>query len=79
MFQLSEISKKNISNSVGLEWDSIVDKDVSTLESHLEARLGKKILSYSKSDDRALARGSVYLFLNRFLNMDTIDKKLSKI
>lgn len=79
MFQLSEISKKNISNSVGLEWDSIVDKDVSTLENHLETRLGKKILSYSKSDDRALTRGSVYLFLNRFLNMNTIDKKLSKI
>lgn len=42
--------------------------DFEDIDKNIENKIKKKLSYSNKIDDRLLGRGSVYLFLNRFLN-----------
>ena len=79
MLKLNERSKQNIQRHVGIPCENIGSMDISTIESTIEKKKGRRIRLLKILDRRLIGRGSVYLFLDRLLNMNTIDKKLSRI
>lgn len=60
-----------IQRDTGLTCDQIVSMDVDELTQAIERKIGKKLKFKKSRDPRLMSRGSVYLFLNRFLNFDT--------
>lgn len=73
---LNEKSKLSIERVTGLTYDEIVSMDSQEIRSKIEKRIGKKLRFKTIKDKRLSGRGSVYLFLNRFLNFDV--KKLDR-
>lgn len=79
MFKLNQKSKDTISKSVGLPFDEVVSMDVERLDSHIEKRIGKKLSPSYRKGNTLVNRGSVYMYLQRLINRNSIDMKLSKI
>ena len=78
-FILSEETKNNIQEDVGIPMDEMLSMSATSIDAIIEKKIRKKLVLKQTNDSRLRSRGSVYLFLNRFLHMDDIDKKLSKI
>ena len=78
-FILSEETKNNIQEDVGIPMDEMLSMSATSIDTKIEKKIRKKLVLKQTNDSRLRSRGSVYLFLNRFLHMDDIDKKLSKI
>lgn len=79
MFQLNDKSKKTIERYIGLQYNEIASMDLDTLESKIEEKIGKKLDYAHINDDRLLGRGNIFMYLARFIKIEAINKKLSKI
>lgn len=77
-FKLNRKSKETIEKNVGCSFDELVRSDVDSLDSAIEKKIGKKLKPQFKVGSY-VARGSVYLFLNRLVDQNEIDRFLSKI
>ena len=53
--------------------------DVELLDHKIESKIGHKLDFENVTDPRLIGRGSVYIFLNRLLRLNTIDRILSRI
>ena len=76
-YQLSEKTKKSIEKSVGLTIEEIQTMSVDELTKSIEAKIGKK-LSFA-TEFKGFFTRDVYLYLNRFITREEINKGLSKI
>lgn len=75
---LNEKTQAAISKHVGLDINKIREMSFEEIDLVIEKKIKHKLVH--KTDDvRFMGRGSVYLFLSRLLNIDIINKKLSKI
>ena len=81
MSMLNEYSKHTINEIVGLSCDKIMTMDVEEITAHIEKRIGKKLTFFNNSNEELLVRGSVYMYLNRFLKWDRkkMNKEIDKI
>ncbi len=77
-FRLNEESKKSIEKKTGLTFEELISKDAETIDSIIEDRIGKKLKNRYRIGNY-IARGSVYIFLNRLIGKKDIDSVLSKI
>lgn len=68
-YTLSQETIKSIENAVGLSYDEIISMDVDELDAIIEKKIDKK-LEYSLNDLRVPVRGDVYLFNNRFFDLN---------
>lgn len=79
MYELNAITKANIFKRVGMSVDEIINSDIEDIDSHI-SRFKKCKISYSKRHNNLLmGRGQPYIFLDRLLGMNTIDKALKRI
>ena len=78
-FQLNQRCKENIRKSTGLEVSEISKMSSDEIDTYLEKRINKKLEYKMPVDNRLTSRGSVLLFLGRFLKLSFIEKKLSRI
>jgi hypothetical protein len=76
---LSEETKKNIELSIGIPIEKIESLDAVSVDKLIEEQNKKSLVINSNKDPRLPERGSVYLTLNRYIEMLNIDKKLSAI
>ena len=74
-YTLSQETIKSIENAVGLSYDEIISMDVNELDVIIEKKIDKK-LEYSLNDLRVPVRGDVYLFNNRFFDLNKKQGKL---
>ena len=77
MYQLSETTKQNLADSVGIPYEKLTEMDVDKITTHIEKKLGKK-LGYSQPDARFSGSGddSVYIDQGLLMTMATVDRKL---
>ena len=68
-YTLSQETIKSIENAVGLSYDEIISMDVNELDVIIEKKIDKK-LEYSLNDLRVPVRGDVYLFNDRFFDLN---------
>jgi len=66
MFQLSQKTKDHISKSTGIQWNTIITSDIQTLEKWIQSKGKFKLNRF-------------FTIFNRFIDMESLDKKLSKI
>lgn len=79
MYKLNEKTKNNIFKKTGMTVDEIINSDVDVIDSNI-SRKTKCKLSYSTIKNNLLiGRGQPYIYLNRLLKMQTIDKALKRI
>ena len=79
MLPLSLKTKQNIEKSVGISTDQISSMSTTELDTHIEKKIKKKLRIYIPRDSLLIGRGSVYIYLRRLMEMDIIDKVLSRI
>lgn len=77
MYLLSEKTKNNILQTIGLTVDQIFDMDCEQIDIHISKMHNHKIEKYIL-DDRLVARGQSYSYRKRFINMEEVDRKLKK-
>ena len=77
-FKLSSKSERHIEIFTGMNSAAISNMDAEDIDKNIEKRIGKKLTS-DINDDRLIGRGSIYLFLHRFIRTKWIDKILSRI
>ena len=70
-FSLNEQSKASIEKVTGISYDDILKMDIGSIDYIIEKKIGKKLKFKSVTDSRLMGRGSVYLYLNRFFDIDT--------
>lgn len=78
---LNKETKKSIEESTGLKFEDILNMDSEDIAKKIEKKIGKKLLFSTSNDSRLPSRGSVYLYLKRFLNYDTesLDKYIDSL
>ncbi|TAF75452.1 MAG: hypothetical protein EAZ53_06095 [Bacteroidetes bacterium] len=67
MFKLNEASKASIFEDTGISFDEFKTLSASEIDSRVEKKIGKRLTFPNSTDERFQSRGSVFLFLNRFL------------
>lgn len=75
---LNEKSKKHLKNHIGISVSDMARMDATQLDKIIENKIGKK-LRYQSKYKHLISRGSVFLYLEKFLGISFIDKKISKI
>ena len=78
MHQLNINTKASINRTVGLDFDRLQKMSAVEIDAFIEKRIGKR-LRPAKALKGLISRGSVFLFGNRLMSSDYIDKRLSKI
>ena len=69
MYILNENTRKNIENKTGIPFEDIENMDFEDIDFNIEKKIGKKLTYSANIDNGLIGRGSVYIFLNRFLNL----------
>lgn len=77
-FKLNEKTLQFIHKDTGLDVKTMQSMSCSEIDRHIEEKNGKK-LKISEADNRLLSRGSVYVYLKRFIGLNKINKKISRI
>ena len=72
-YQLSEKAKENISRTIGLPFDEIVNMDFEDLEKYIEQRIGKK-----PTYDLRLRIEGIPIDEEHIITIEQVDKKLDK-
>ncbi len=79
IYELSERTKKSISNCVGMSFDKICNL---SLEEEIEVaskKCGHKIGFSRKQDNQRVGRGSPYLAKRKFRTLEEVEKKIAGI
>ncbi len=75
---LSESSKFFLEKKLGITIEEMAKKDSLELDKLIEEKLNKK-LGFMSAIRNQIGRGNVFLFLQRFLEIDTANKRIAKI
>lgn len=78
MHVLNECTRKTLSKRLGKSYNEMLQMSAEDLDALIESRIGKK-LTPAFSLKNMVNRGSVYLFFNRLVSQNKIDKQLAKI
>ncbi|MCW3784947.1 hypothetical protein [Plebeiibacterium sediminum] len=78
VFTLSEDAKKAVQKSTGLTVSEIQSMEVGRVDRAIEKKIKKK-LTHRVRYKHMHSRGSIFMFLGRLLDIDYVDKKLSKL
>lgn len=76
---LNEKSKASIEKTTGIKVSDLIRMGVDEIDASIENKIGKKLKFHTNWKNIIIGRGSVYLFLNRLIKLEFINKKLSKI
>lgn len=75
---LNKKSREILEKRLDMSFEDISKMDVEELDKLIEKKIKKK-LTYQRKYKSMIGRGSVYLYLNRLLSREKVDKRLSKI
>jgi hypothetical protein len=75
---LNEKTKAFLEKELGMKIEELEKKDAFELDQMVENRINKK-LSYVNQIRNQIGRGNVYLYLGRFLNINSANKRIAKI
>ena len=64
---LNQKSRESIEKQTGLTVEQIMEMDIEDIDNAIEKKIGKKLSYPTQTDLQLYGRGSIYLFLNRFL------------
>ena len=78
MHILNNHTRNILSKRLGKSYDEMLQMSAEDLDALIEKRIGKK-LTPAYSLKNMVNRGSVYLFFNRLLSQNEIDRQLTKI
>ena len=80
-YTLSIETQDIIEKKLGISFKDILETDAVTLDKKIEDKIGKPLKAEPIRDERLMSRGSVYLFLERFLCFNTkkLDRYIDKI
>ncbi len=78
MHILNEYTRKTLSRRLGKSYTEMLQMSAEDLDALIEKRIGKK-LTPAFSLKNMVNRGSVYLFFNRLVSQNEIDRQLAKI
>lgn len=79
--QLTEATKKHLSEKLGIPFEDIVKKSASEIDDLITAKTGRKLKPQFQKVPYLINRGSVFLFLGRIfsINIKRIDRIIAKI
>jgi hypothetical protein len=75
---LNDESKRSLEKMFGVSITEISRMDIDDLDKLVEKKIKKK-LTFQTKFKNLISRGSIYLFFERLLGIDEVNKKLSKI
>lgn len=80
MYKLDPRMQEMIAEDVGIPFEEIAGMDCEDIDTRIESKIGKK-LGYKKNDldERLNSRGSMYLALDRLLDIDDIDERIKNL
>lgn len=78
MHQLNINTKASINRTVGLDFERLQKMSAEEIDAFIEKRIGKR-LTPANALKGMISRGSVFLFGNRLMSSDYIDRRLSEI
>lgn len=78
MHILNNHTRKTLSKRLGKSYNEMLLMSAEDLDALIEKRIGKK-LTPAFSLKNMVNRGSVYLFFNRLISQNEIDRQLAKI
>jgi len=70
--KLNNQSRTSIEKVTGISYEDLMAMDIDSIESKIEKKIGKKLKFKSITDSRLVGRGSVYAYLNRLFDIDTM-------
>lgn len=79
MFKINEKTRESILKYTGKTVDEIYKLDDEELIEAIQEKIKTKLVYPKILDKRLTGRGSIFLFLNRFVNMDKVEERLSEI
>ena len=79
MYKLNTQSKSFIKDIVGSSFESILMMDSSEIDAQIEKKINKKLKHNRSSSLHLNGRGTPFLYFWRLVNLEVIDKLLSKI
>lgn len=79
MLSLTKKSKAIIKKRTGLDVKKLSNTDFCILDKNLEKKTHHELQHMSGDDDQLLGRGSVYVYLNRLLDIKKTNKEISRI
>ena len=79
MLTLNKKIKAIVKKRTGFNVAKLSDMDFDAIDKEIEKKTGHKLHHASYDDDRLHGRGSVYLYLDRLINMKKINRILSRI
>lgn len=79
IFELSERTKKSISNCVGKPFDEICNLSLEEEIAAASKVCGHQIGFSRKPDDRRVGRGNPYLAKRKFRTLEEVEKKIARI
>ena len=80
-YTLSREAQFAIEKKTGIKFEEILRLNAKELDERVEKRIGKKLSIQPIRDERLAGRGSVFIFLERFLTFNTkkLDRYIDKI
>ena len=75
---LNDESKRSLEKMFGVSITEISRMDIDDLDKMVEKNIHKK-LTFQTKFKNLIGRGSIYLFFERLLRIEDVNKKLSKI
>ena len=78
-FKLNEKTKTYLSQKTGFDYTTLIEMSAEEIDKHIEQKVIKKKLKFSKVLSGMIGRGSLYIYFNRFFTRQTIEKELSRI
>jgi seryl-tRNA(Sec) selenium transferase len=78
---LNNQSKASIEKRLDLKFGEIVSMSAEKIDEVVETRIGKRLKIALVNNERLIGRGSVYLYLKRFIKLDhnKLDKYIDNI
>lgn len=80
MYKLSDEVKKNLSKTIGIPYEKLIDMDDSEITGYIEKKNGKK-LGFSRPNPMFTGSGddSVLIDRGKFSTMQDVDEKINQI
>jgi len=79
MYKLNNKSKEYIKDIVGISFEDVLEMNSSDIDLEIEKKIHKKLKHKPSDIFKSSGRGTPFLFLWRLLDVEVIDKKLSRI
>ncbi len=77
-FKLNNSTKQNLRKTTGLEYSQLVEMSAVDIDNYLQKKAGKRFQLQNRFGNY-VNRGSVYLFLNKIMRYEEINRKIARI